>query len=76
MIMKLEYVWIDGFKPWGLRSKIKVMELHAQDVDNALKGDLTIFPMWGFDGSSTKQASEGFRLFIAACTGVQRYSAK
>ena len=57
MIMKLEYVWIDGFKPWGLRSKIKVVELGVQDVDDALKGDLSIFPTWGFDGSSTQQAS-------------------
>ena len=23
MILKAEYVWIDGHEPWGLRSKVK-----------------------------------------------------
>tara|TARA_Y100000310_G_scaffold321950_1_gene380305 strand:- start:3073 stop:4053 length:981 start_codon:yes stop_codon:yes gene_type:complete len=33
------------------------MELDVQDVDDALKRGVAIFPTWGFDGSSTQQAS-------------------
>lgn len=57
MIVKAEYVWIDGFKPWGLRSKIKVLELNAKQNENAHGGDITMLPTWGFDGSSTQQAT-------------------
>lgn len=42
----LEYIWLDGYAPPRLRSKIKV-------VDN---WDGTA-PQWNFDGSSTKQAA-------------------
>jgi glutamine synthetase len=43
-----EYIWIDGTKPTAkLRSKAKVVEDGAEP------------PMWGFDGSSTNQASTG-----------------
>ena len=59
MIMKLEYVWIDGFKPWGLRSKIKVLNLEYDVVQEVLKGNMGAIPTWGFDGSSTKQATGG-----------------
>jgi glutamine synthetase len=57
MIMKLEYVWVDGFKPWGLRSKIKVLALESNLVQEALAGNAGILPSWGFDGSSTQQAN-------------------
>ena len=41
-----EYIWIDGTEPSPLlRSKTKVLQ----------KGETP--PLWGFDGSSTKQAS-------------------
>jgi len=49
--LKLEYIWLDGYTPVaGLRGKTKIVE-----------GDPASFtledcPMWGFDGSSTKQA--------------------
>jgi glutamine synthetase len=53
MKIKLEYVWIDGYKPEpNLRSKVKVIDVNE-------KGDLKEIPEWGFDGSSTKQA-EGY----------------
>lgn len=46
---KLEYVWIDGSRPWGLRSKVKVVAGEFDpEVDSA--------PVWSFDGSSTNQA--------------------
>ena len=44
----LEYVWLDGNKTQGIRSKIKVLE----DWD----GSLDSVPAWNFDGSSTNQA--------------------
>lgn len=44
----LEYVWLDGNKPQGLRSKIKVI--------NEWDGSLDSVPAWNFDGSSTNQA--------------------
>lgn len=48
-----EYIWIDGQKPTSkLRSKTKIVDgpvKHASDL-----------PDWGFDGSSTEQASGHF----------------
>jgi len=58
--VKLEYVWVDGSKPWGLRSKIKVIELSPPIMDELLNNNPKCFtgmPIWGFDGSSTEQAS-------------------
>jgi len=46
---KLEYIWLDGFKPTqSLRSKTR--------VETDFGGDLSDCPMWNFDGSSTEQA--------------------
>jgi glutamine synthetase len=42
-----EYIWLDGYKPTpSLRSKTKI--LHDEVTDP---------PIWGFDGSSTEQAT-------------------
>jgi glutamine synthetase len=50
---KLEYIWLDGYKPTqNMRSKTKVV--------NDFSGKLEDCPMWSFDGSSTKQAKGGF----------------
>jgi glutamine synthetase len=47
---KLEYIWLDGYEPVpNLRGKTKVAEF-----DSFPK--LEEIPIWGFDGSSTKQA--------------------
>ena len=47
-----EYIWLDGTKPTSLiRSKTRVVEIS----NNA--ASITDFPEWGFDGSSTNQAS-------------------
>lgn len=47
---KLEYIWLDGFKPTQtLRSKTKVL--------HDFSGELEDVPMWNFDGSSTQQAT-------------------
>ena len=52
--IKLEYIWLDGYKPTqNLRSKTKV-EIH----DN-FQGTLEEIGNWSFDGSSTEQASGG-----------------
>ena len=47
---KLEYIWLDGYEPVpNLRSKTKIVEFAgAPSVDD--------LPVWGFDGSSTRQA--------------------
>jgi len=47
---KLEYIWLDGYEPVpNLRGKTQV-----KDFDSFPKLDQ--LPMWGFDGSSTRQA--------------------
>jgi len=49
MKSKLEYIWLDGYKPTqSLRSKTLVREDFG--------GTLEECPMWAFDGSSTEQA--------------------
>jgi glutamine synthetase len=46
---KLEYIWLDGYKPTqSLRSKTR--------VESNFSGKLKDCPMWSFDGSSTRQA--------------------
>ncbi len=52
MKAKLEYIWLDGYKPTqGLRSKTR--------VEHDFTGKLDECPIWAFDGSSTEQASGG-----------------
>jgi glutamine synthetase len=52
MAAKLEYVWLDGYKPTqSLRSKTK--------IEKEFNGKLEDLPMWSFDGSSTEQAPGG-----------------
>jgi len=52
-IKQAEYIWLDGQKPThDLRSKTRVVEI--QNTDEATLND---FPEWGFDGSSTNQAT-------------------
>ncbi|MFP6610668.1 MAG: glutamine synthetase beta-grasp domain-containing protein [Pirellulales bacterium] len=47
---KLEYIWLDGYKPTqSLRSKTR--------VESDFGGTLEECPVWSFDGSSTEQAS-------------------
>ena len=49
---KLEYIWLDGYKPTqSLRSKTR--------VESDFGGTLEECPMWSFDGSSTEQATGG-----------------
>ncbi|MAS30343.1 MAG: glutamine synthetase [Flavobacteriaceae bacterium] len=49
---KLEYLWLDGYKPTqSLRGKTKIVE--------DFSGKLEDCPMWSFDGSSTRQAEGG-----------------
>ena len=47
---KLEYIWLDGYEPVpNLRSKTTIKEFSKAPT-------LKDLPMWGFDGSSTRQA--------------------
>jgi len=50
---KLEYLWIDGSEPWGIRSKTKIVRKNIHPQKLLLKD----VEYWGFDGSSTDQAS-------------------
>ena len=46
---KLEYIWLDGFKPTqSLRSKTRIERDFSGKIDDC--------PIWSFDGSSTQQA--------------------
>ncbi len=50
---KLEYLWLDGYKPvQSLRGKTQIKDFAAFPTLDQL-------PMWGFDGSSTEQAPGG-----------------
>ncbi len=47
---KLEYIWLDGYEPVAnLRSKTKIEQYSSFPTLDEL-------PLWGFDGSSTRQA--------------------
>ena len=47
---KLEYIWLDGYKPTqSLRSKTR--------IEGDFSGKLEDCPIWSFDGSSTEQAT-------------------
>ena len=49
---KLEYIWLDGYKPTqSLRGKTR--------IEKDFSGKLEDCPMWSFDGSSTEQAEGG-----------------
>lgn len=51
-----EYIWLDGSKPTALlRSKAKVVD--DSEIEIGLVGEGGKAPEWGFDGSSTNQAT-------------------
>ena len=59
---KLEYIWLDGYEPVpNLRGKTKIVEFDRFPT-------LEELPLWGFDGSSTRQA-DGQRLGLRAQAG-------
>lgn len=72
MATKLEYIWLDGYKPTqSLRSKTKIVKSfsgNVEDLDN-----------WSFDGSSTEQAPGGSSDCVLkpvfACVDPQRKDA-
>ena len=50
MKSKLEYIWLDGYRPTqSLRSKTR--------IEKDFSGKLEDCPVWNFDGSSTEQAA-------------------
>jgi glutamine synthetase len=50
---KLEYIWLDGYEPVpNLRGKTQIKEFASFPTLDEL-------PLWGFDGSSTRQAEGG-----------------
>ena len=53
MKIRLEYIWLDGYEPEpNLRSKVKISK--SVSFENV---SLEHIPEWGFDGSSTMQAT-------------------
>ena len=52
-----EYIWLDGYSTQNIRCKTKVI---TPPTDVNTYDDPWNFPAWTFDGSSTKQAGEGF----------------
>jgi glutamine synthetase len=58
----LEYIWLDGNKPQNLRSKTKVVDnTDILEMDGTAKqGYPESYPLWSYDGSSTKQAGEEY----------------
>jgi glutamine synthetase len=56
-VYKAEYIWLDGTQPTALmRSKTKILPEGKE------------LPIWGFDGSSTNQASRARTRAAAATT--------
>ena len=53
--LRCEYIWLDGGVTPQLRSKTKVLNVESEDDNWQL--NLRDFPVWGFDGSSTGQAT-------------------
>lgn len=63
MKIKLEYIWLDGYYPEpNLRSKVKVVNAPTHEVNGKIVHGVGLddCPMWGFDGSSTRQAEGHF----------------
>jgi len=60
MKIKLEYIWLDGYKPEpNLRSKTKVINLEIRNPEERKLPQINPqdCPIWSFDGSSTRQAA-------------------
>ncbi len=53
--LRCEYVWLDGGSTPQMRSKTRVITVDSEGDSWNL--NLTDFPSWGFDGSSTGQAT-------------------
>tara|TARA_A200000159_G_scaffold164397_1_gene193835 strand:- start:2013 stop:3074 length:1062 start_codon:yes stop_codon:yes gene_type:complete len=54
-VIRCEYIWLDGGVTPQLRSKTRVITVNSEDEDWKLS--LSDLPVWGFDGSSTGQAT-------------------
>jgi len=56
----LEYIWLDGSFPQGLRSKTKIIQAEPNTKRDyqfiEFKNNPKLLPDWNFDGSSTGQA--------------------
>jgi glutamine synthetase len=57
-IIQAEYIWIDGTEPTPLlRAKTKMLEAGILDKVLGKVAGVAELPKWGFDGSSTNQAT-------------------
>ena len=57
-LAKLDYVWIDGYAPKGIRTKSRYTQIDFGEEDSPASFNSIIeqIPQWAFDGSSTNQA--------------------
>ena len=61
-VIRGEYIWLDGGETPALRSKTKIIRASDESIEalvgavNTGKSPHEMFPIWGFDGSSTMQA--------------------
>ena len=55
VVVKCEYIWLDGGSTPQLRSKTRVLNFKTEEEEWKLS--LQDIPVWSFDGSSTNQAS-------------------
>lgn len=59
LLVRLEYVWLDGYESKNLRSKVRYEELKVgqRGLDlRSCESVLNSCPSWSYDGSSTEQA--------------------
>ena len=61
MLMKLEYIWLDGYTTKNIRSKCKFIEWPQENENQSYSQEelLSRCNQWSFDGSSTNQAEVG-----------------
>jgi glutamine synthetase len=57
-IVEATYIWLDGDKTPATRYKMKLIEIEVSLLNHVVKNELLKeIPEWGFDGSSTNQAT-------------------
>ncbi len=58
-MIRLNYIWLDGYETPNIRMKTRYMDQYAPKVGETDR-DVENIPLWGFDGSSTQQAEGNF----------------
>jgi glutamine synthetase len=64
--INVEYIWLDGYEEPNLRGKTKIIDYEEGNW----------YSDWSFDGTSTKQAGEGFDFEGTDCVLKVKYTCK